>query len=303
MPAYLLTCGDSVHWGQGLLAAHKFSRTVATHLRATEPELVEHMLAHSGAIIGAGATVRRTLVNGEVPVAYPSIIEQLGWFPGAPEDVKAVLINGGINDIDIRTILNPFISLTTLKALTIEHCYDSMRVLLTHTLASFPSPTTRVVVTSYYPILSRRSTTFRIPRVLVIHGVQSQPPQLVSSHAFFDAIVGRCLQFWRESTDCLRRAVDEVNASLATPRVLFVDPGFTEDNAVFADDPWLWGLNQDLSPQDEVTDPRRGSCNAAIPWHDLLAREQCYRASAGHPNVTGARKYADAIIAALQVTV
>jgi hypothetical protein len=165
-----------------------------------------------------------------------------------------------------------------------------MRVLLTQMLSSFPNPATRVVVTSYYPILSRRSTPFRIPRVLVIYGVQSQAPRLVSSQAFFDAIVNRCLQFWRESAGCLRRAVDDVNASLVAPRVLFVDPGFSEENAVFADEPWLWGVNQDLSPQDEVIDARRAACNAAIPWHDLLAREQCYRASAGHPNLKGASK-------------
>ncbi len=81
--------------------------------------------------------------------------------------------------------------------------------------------------------------------------------------------------------------------------MIFVDPGFTEENAAFASEPWLWGLNNDLTPQDEVAGPRRGACDAAIPRHEGLAREQCYRASAGHPNVTGARKYADAILQAM----
>lgn len=289
-------------WGQGLLPEHKFSRIVADRLRAHQPDLVEHMLAHSGAIIGAGATITRALVNGEVPVGYPTILDQLSAFRGDPQDVRVVLINGGINDVDFRTILNPFIQTSVLRALTLEHCYDSMRMLLEAALARFPHAATRLVVTSYYPILSRRSTPFRIPRLLLIHGVQPTPPQFVPAETFFEVIVLRCLQFWNESTDCLRRAVDEANAALAAPRVVFVDPGFTEENAVFAGDPWLWGLNRDLTPQDEVIDSRHASCNAALPWHDVLAREQCYRASAGHPNVTGAQKYADAILAALSAS-
>lgn len=300
MAAYLVTLGDSVSWGQGLLPEHKFSRIVANALRPAFPDLVEHLLAHSGAIIGAGATVTRPAVDGEVPVGYPTIIEQLAGFPGDPQDVRVVLVTGGINDVDVRTILNPFIPLSTLRALTIEHCYDSMRILLERTLARFSNAATAIIVPAYFPILSTRSTPFRIPRMLIINGVEPAPPELITPQAFFDAIVQRCLQFWTESTDALRRAVNVVNAALPAPRVKLVDPGFTEANAVFADDPWLWGLDHDLSAQDEVEDPRRAACNRAIPWLDPLAREQCYRASAGHPNVTGAQKYADAILAALQ---
>lgn len=296
---YLVTLGDSVHWGQGLLPEHKFCRLVAHHLRVADPGLVEHLLAHSGAIIGAGATVTRALVDGEVPVGYPTILEQLGAFPGDPQEVIALLVNGGINDIDIRTILNPFIATPALEAMTIEHCYDSMRVLLLEAARRFTNPATRIVVTPYFPILSTHSTPFRIPRMLLIYGVQPDPPSMTTTAAFVGAIVQRCLLFWRESTRCLRRAVDEVNATLPAARVLFADPGFVEENAVFAEDPWLWGLTHTLLPQDEVAGPRRGACDAAFPFPDLLAREQCYRASAGHPNVTGAQKYADAIVAAL----
>jgi hypothetical protein len=54
----------------------------------------------------------------------------------------------------------------------------------------------------------------------------------------------------------------------------------------------------DFTPQDEVIVTRRASCVAAIPEFDVFAREQCFRASAGHPNVSGARAYATAILAA-----
>jgi glutathione S-transferase len=109
------------------------------------------------------------------------------------------------------------------------------------------------------------------------------------------------MQFWQESTAALAEAVAAANATLASPRVFLADPGFTADNAVFAGDPWLFGLANDalLSPQDEVVGERRTACDLAFPATDWAARQQCYRASAGHPNVKGARKYAEAILAAL----
>jgi hypothetical protein len=42
---------------------------------------------------------------------------------------------------------------------------------------------------------------------------------------------------------------------------------------------------------------RRERCILYEP--DWLLREQCFRASVGHPNPTGARKFADAILEAL----
>jgi hypothetical protein len=84
-------------------------------------------------------------------------------------------------------------------------------------------------------------------------------------------------------------------------RVVLANAGFTEQNAVFASHPLLWGLKLDpiLSPEDEVIPSRRVACDLAIPPLDLARRAQCYRASAGHPNVEGASRYAAAILAAL----
>jgi hypothetical protein len=295
--AYLVTLGDSVPWGQGLLPRHKFSHLLARELRKTDPALVEHLLAHSGAVIGLGHAISAAPVHGEVPIGPPTIVEQVAGFPGDPADVACVIVNGGINDVDIRNILNPFLSLNALRRMISEHCYDSMRGLLAITRRRFSDPRTVILVTAYYPILSRDSQPFRIPRLLLLYGLQPEPPAVMTVTSFFDLIVGRCLLFWTESTRAIQQAVAEVNQQAA--RVVFVDPGFREENAVFARAPWLWGLNHDLSPQDEVVASRRVACNAVIPRHDRLAREQCYRASAGHPNVAGARRYADAILQAM----
>jgi len=64
----------------------------------------------------------------------------------------------------------------------------------------------------------------------------------------------------------------------------------------------LWGisLDDDLSPQDQVGAARRPLCDNAHPDpSQMLERQLCYRASAGHPNVEGAVQFSKQILAAL----
>ena len=299
MAADLVTLGDSVHWGQGLRLEHKLHWLVHLEVLKTHPGLVHHFMAHSGAIIGIGATVKRQRVDGEVPIAYPTLVEQVEGFVGSAAEVVAVLVNGGINDVDIRNILNPIVSHRTLHDLIEEHCYDSMRTLLGIVVRRFDNPATRVIVTPYYPVLSPLSRPFGIPWLLASEGLAL--PGGVDMVAGTNVVVAKCMQFWRESSLALARAVAEANAELAAPRISLADPGFTEDNAVFAGAPWLFGLANDplLSPQDEVVEERRIACDVAFPPDEWPARLGCYRASAGHPNIAGARRYADAVLRVL----
>lgn len=84
----------------------------------------------------------------------------------------------------------------------------------------------------------------------------------------------------------------------ACPKITFVPSGFT---AVFAPgSALLWGLDNFLNPEDPVAGQRHAQCNIAFggPLR-ILHREQCYRAAAGHPNVSGAVQLARQIHAAL----
>jgi len=299
MNPYLVTLGDSVHWGQGLNRPHKLHWQVFGELRKAHPQLEDWLLAHSGATIGVGTTVKKQRVHGEVPIAYPTILEQVDGFTGNPADVVAVLVNGSINDVDIKNILNPIVSPAVLGLLIEEYCYDSMRFLLDVVVRRFDNPATRIVVTPYYPILSPLSKPFGIPFLLANEGLAL--PVHIDLHSGTGIIVSKCMQFWRDSTAAIHKAVAEVNASLPRARIAFADPSFGENNAVFAGAPWLFGLKNDplFSPQDEVINERHEACNLAFPPHEWPSREQCYRASAGHPNVEGARRYASAILTAL----
>ena len=300
MANYIVTIGDSVHWGQGLTTPHKLHTIVAREVRKTTPDLIEHFMAHSGAVIGVGLTVTNQRVDGEVPVPSPTILEQAAGFPGDPADVLAVLVNGGINDITIQNILNPFVSTQQLADLTKEHCLDSMEVLLDELAQRFPAATTKIIVTGYYPILSYRSNPVAIHMLQQFHGIFVPPAFEVTFTAAHNPVVDHCLQFWKQSRTHLQDAVTQAAAAYPGRIFQYVDPGFTERNAVFADDPLLFGLTiPTFLPNDEVVHPRHTACNGVFDPIDFLAREGCYRASAGHPNVAGAKRYADAILAVI----
>jgi hypothetical protein len=112
-------------------------------------------------------------------------------------------------------------------------------------------------------------------------------------------VLNRCEAFFKDSTQQLKKAV----AESGNPRVVFVPSGFTDDNSVFVRaTSLLWGLDldDDLSPEDPVAAARRPLCQAAHSDPlQLLERELCFRASAGHPNVEGAVHYSTQILAVL----
>ncbi len=292
----IVVLGDSVTWGQGLLPQHKFASLVGQALGCAAPPT---FIAHSGAVIGVGRNSVPGAQSGEIPDSYPTILAQVAAFTDNPNTVDLVMIDGGINDVDVRTILSPLTSFAALGDRTKLHCYLDMKQLLTAVVAKFPNPATRIVVTSYYPILSGDSDPLRIPHLLSVRGVPL--PEFLDADPLVRKIVSLCLQFWHDSEMWLGRAVTETNAAIGGNRIRFAVPQFTEKNSVFASEAWLWGLKLDLSPQDEVVATRVPACDVFYQGKpdELLACAQCHRASAGHPNVTGASQFADAIEQAL----
>ena len=98
----LANFGDSVHWGQGHVPKDKFAFNVAQALG-----LMLQMHAHSGATIGAGETCEGS-TDPEVPFACPTIVQQVVNYPVDPANTGLVLINGGVNDVTVQRIINPF---------------------------------------------------------------------------------------------------------------------------------------------------------------------------------------------------
>ena len=295
--------GDSVCWGQGLLPQHKFAYIIAQRLGV--PFQGVSFQPHSGADIGVGYDGQTQVLAGEIPVSGPTIMKQISQIAD-PAAYDLVLINGGINDVGVETILNLSVSKPALHESTWKFCWHDMKTLLEAALTAFTNPLCRFRVIGYYPILSNASNLVpadgvdHIEHLLKIHGLHLPLGEL--RDPISAELCLRALNFWRDSEDALRLAVAETATTFGLKdRIRFVPTGFGEVNALFAPDPKLFGFNlPDFSPQDEVIESRTSSCDLVFskPW-EYLQKEMCHRASVGHPNVAGAAQIADAILATL----
>ena len=127
----IVVLGDSVAWGQGLAPAQKFANRVASAVSATTRlGVYTDVLAHSGAILGLTPldTTSLPALTGEVPTSYPTIAQQVALFTDPPSQVSTILVNGGLNDLDIRTVLNPTTSTDEITTRLEQFCHRGICV-------------------------------------------------------------------------------------------------------------------------------------------------------------------------------
>lgn len=287
----LANFGDSVHWGQGHHYATKFAVVVAQRLGVTL-----RMEAHSGATIGVDTTCDK-VTDPEVPFACPTILDQVRNYGYDPGNAQVVLLTGGINDVTVQRLLLPTSTPDEVKRITRKFCYADMRELLAEVAARFRNAETTILVSSYFPVFSKESDFEEILGFLRGRLIQMPPATNARvRRSVLERIVDNTQAFWTESTASLEMAVRDVGDR----RMKFVFVPFNDENAMFADKPWLWevkfkGLT--IKPEDPVAKQRKEACDIfhRMPWD----RQACYIASAGHPNVAGAREYVDALMAAM----
>jgi len=146
----LLVIGDSIVWGQGLAYERKTASILAKHLGVEMK-----MLAHSGAKIGIRDSYTVTMPSAEVPCFFPTILQQLQEFNGDPGNVQWMLMNGGINDVEVQRVFNPMIPLYELELHIRNYCGRDLLAILQ--LATQKFPDARILVLGYYPVLSHQS--------------------------------------------------------------------------------------------------------------------------------------------------
>ena len=304
-PFNIVAVGDSVMWGQGLSDASKFTRKVANWLGAVLGKPVNlQSVAHSGAVTypvpGEQAT-ENSILPGEVPSHYPSISNQattLAPMKVSPSDVDLVLVDGCINNLDIKTILNPFGSDDELRNNTRGYCSAGMQNVLTDVGRVFPNA--KVAVTGYFPIASRQSNlAFMVPLWVTVGAITAGviPPDPVlggiATLAYRERSAERSDLFFQESTSSLQSAVNAMN-SMPTPlggnRFRYASLPFGPENAYASPNTWLWLIPTRGVAEDEAFNSRSRDCQT-YQSSDLL----CYGASMRHPNVAGAQAYTDAI--------
>jgi lysophospholipase L1-like esterase len=295
---HMLVLGDSVSWGQGLGPHEKHFSLVSNVVKSRLGNIgsYTHVLAHSGAIIGHNNTDSNPVWDGEVPNSYPTILQQVDLFVGEPDKVDLIILDGGINDVDLRVVLNPFtnIELTPRHRL---YFLDHAKILLDKVHTTFKKA--KIIMTGYYPPVTEHSDLTAVEVLLVALGVATSGVTGGVTSGFLtkhhlDIIHARSLQLASESKSFLQQAVDEINTEKGgETRIFFADPNIGPEHAALTNDPYLFGINLDLSPQDLIAAERLVSCTeAGCTGVDF---ELCKRASMGHPNQKGAQAYANAI--------
>ena len=238
----IITIGDSVCWGQGLEDVHKFDRILANTWLGNAADLESEngglkRLAHSGSTLGAQTDNSTETAYPEVPVSYPSVWQQITTVPDWT-DVDLLILNGGINDVSLTRILNPWVSPAQIAQLTQQFCLGEMSRLLPVAAGKLVKDGARVAVLAYYPILSAE-TKFDNPKQALMlmeqHGVATSSVALgktLDPAALVPAIVDNCMSFWNASNTSLQSAVDQTNAAVRRQVCVFVSPGFTVANAL-----------------------------------------------------------------------
>lgn len=112
------------------------------------------------------------------------------------------------------------------------------------------------------------------------------------SQAAFDNIVAQCQYAKKEINSNMQRAISEVNNLFNTNRFVFVDVEFTDENAIFASDSFLWEFDLLGNVDDPQKENRVSLCSI---YTDLDDRKFSELASTGHPNIKGRQRYIDKI--------
>lgn len=324
----LVVLGDSVGWGQGLSDANKYSSQVARAVAARVGAPVNVvMAAHSGANIlppaGSSAADESRATPGELPNTFPTIIKQLDVAQArlaAGATVDLVLVIGCINDVGLGGILDPTLGGAQVANQTARLCNAPVVDLLQRAGARFPQA--RIVLSGYYPLVSQSSDLTAIGALLANVGVAAGAGAVAlgipSVNPVSGAVVGATITevthrlvamnaqaFYVASTRALAASARTANERI-NGRVSFACAAFTPRHAYAAPDTALWLVPTGGATNDEVNQAR----NAQVcPRDDLLTlsgatpgsvgfemkRLQCRVASMGHPNLLGARMYADAI--------
>jgi hypothetical protein len=287
----LLVIGDSVVWGQGLAYKHKTASILAKHLGV---EL--KMLAHSGAKIGIRDSYTVTMPSAEIPCFFPTILQQLQDFDGDPASVQWVLMNGGINDVEIQRVFNPMIPQYELELHIRNYCGRDLLAILQLAMQKFPNAKTLVL--GYYPALSHLSRAEGVESLYsLVHGLKFAP--LFDADVFRNELVEHCLRFWKLSTGLFRSAVAHVNREAGAKRAVFVDCGMEEANAAYAPESLLWECESNdpnKAPDDAVAERR--VAYELVGGGDLQ-KSQVLLSAVGHPNVAGAARMAEQCIRAI----
>jgi hypothetical protein len=326
----LLVVGDSLVFGQGLLEKDKIYTRVVEWLRTSAPgsprEVHLKTKAHSGSTLKFHANEVEAFRKAardetfsykpEVNVSFPSTWKQLEV---AAEEYRAsgksgadlILLSTCITDISVAKVLDPKGDDELLRRETKQFCHDDMLDLLNHAARLHPQST--IAVIGYFPMISPKSNGKRLFNGWLEARDTSRPMKWLMNNPiarklFFQKIGDRAIErsrlWFEESSKQLMSAVNDFNKQFERPRAVFVRSPLTEEHSVEAPDTMLFRMGNKGIPEDPMFLEREADCNKALPELKRTTGLEyplrfCEVAGVGHPNPEGARRYAEAVVAAL----
>jgi hypothetical protein len=336
-PFHMVVIGDSIAWGAGIeedLKYYSLVRDWIAQEKDIPSESIElQVLAHTGAtLFTENYDPERSpdLISGN-----PTISHQADMILN-PDEVDLILVSGGINDIGVDNILrleqltsvrgttedkvlidpiNAVSSgLTDLFTGTPKQAIDDptypiskvqeqssgirapMHLLLIKLLNKCPNA--RIVVTSYYPIISTDSQGLSDTILALVPKSKD-----IEDYKHLDEpdrkrqLIDKSGIFYTESTKSLRAAVNDANSDSGSNRVAFAQVVFIPINSYGADQTWLWRITN--SPNGATIDDKKSSTRMLLLSTEKFDPDEYAKnkfAAVGHPNERGAIEYKERII-------
>ena len=321
-----LVVGDSLIWGQGLSETDKFYSLTAEWLRKDafgRPRNVDlKVKAHSGANLKYHPETAEKFKKAglddsyrfhpEVNVGFPSIWHQIEEAAAEyKRDKKGaadlIMLSGGITDVSVNEILDPYGDDKKLLPLIEKHCRDDMLDVLRH--ADRNHPGCAIVVVGYYPMLSPKSPGSKLMNVWLEvmgfpGGLKPVANNPVTRRLFFNRLRKRVVarsRIWTEASNRnLQLAVDMFNAGLPRKRAIFVRSPITEETTYEMPNTLTFRMGKHGESEDPLAAARSAECKRSFA--ELKRKtglensvRRCEIAGIGHPDAAGARAYYDAI--------
>lgn len=267
-PLVVAMFGDSIMWGQGLKERDKFwCRTKQWLELKTRREVKHYVYAHAGAVIeekSLGKNSYELLLKigeqgKEVNVSFPTIIQQVDTaaeeFEKKTEKVDLVLVDGCINDLNLRTLLNAGTTEENIEKQTGTFCRDPMERLLRRINEKFPNA--YVVVTGYYPLVYKgipiekngktkyKNGTAKNRLTEYLVRILGNNPNCVNPEEDTFVCLDRLSRAWHEASNkALKDAVKEVNGSIGINKELmhFAELHFPPEYGFSTKQTMLWNI-------------------------------------------------------------
>jgi hypothetical protein len=261
-------------------------------------------------------------VNRAVPTVHEQLDDAIRSYADAAQ-VDLVLVDGCINDIEARRLLNAANTPAGIRELAQVKCGAPVEALLERVVSVFPNA--QVILTGYYPIISEKTTNDLFMRGLsrrLYTPANGEPHR--SDKELRQRLITISKEWYQSSNEKLASAAHAVDASLSAAgsrrRVLFAGVSFLPEYGFGAYDSRLWGFDASfirkmlvifafgkvsIRTNDETRRQRSASCKEAFKGPAGETKDQkrarewrlmlCNLAAIGHPNRKGAAMYAEAI--------